>query len=207
MTSEPPKGCKGEPSTSSEGFFEGTIEFTGERKYVQIDAARVKGRMSVNRRWRCPQRALQVRALRLRRLLVFSSESHPEGKRESATLAASGSHCRCYFLATAHRDGNGRGPTNFYGLKIENRNRMEITRMTSVRAGAPTFVFDHSAGTARVHPPSPFRGRGAFERRPHGPNLWRSTIRVPLLGSNPLSVRGNSFRVKLSNGLPEDNHW
>jgi hypothetical protein len=40
----PPKGCKGSPSTDSEGVFVGTIEFNGEFEYVQIAATQAEER-------------------------------------------------------------------------------------------------------------------------------------------------------------------
>jgi len=57
LTVPPPKGYKGEPTTYREGFFAGTIEFTGEREYVHFDKVRVDGKMNVNRQseWRCPR--------------------------------------------------------------------------------------------------------------------------------------------------------
>ena len=56
-TDEPPKGCKGRPSTLSEGLFVGTIKFTGEREYVRIETTQAKGRLNVWREseWRCPR--------------------------------------------------------------------------------------------------------------------------------------------------------
>jgi hypothetical protein len=62
---------------------------------------------------------------------------------------------------------------------------MKIQRVTLVKGGAGAFVFDHAAGTATLRPPAPLRGRASFEERP-GPDLWRSTIEVPLPGADPL---------------------
>lgn len=200
---EPPKGCTGKPSRSSEGVFEGTMRFRGERDYVQIDAVRVNGRMSVNRRWQCPQHGSSARRGDTRSPDPFGFQAR--SARATAALSASSSVCRCYFLATAVRDGRGLGSTNFYGLKVENRERMEITRTTSVRANPPAFVFNHANGTANVHPPLPFRGDATFESRIHGRDLWTSTIRIPLLGVDPLQIAGPSFQVKLTEDLPEDN--
>lgn len=205
-TDEPPKECEGEPSTHREGLFIGTIEFTGEREYVRIDAAQAKGRMSVYREseWQCHRRIRPMRLQGAPRLSAPSTSTQSEAEREPATLSAFSRRCLCSFIALTERDRRGRGPTVFFGAKLEHREGMEIVRATRASAGASAFVFDHSAGTARVHPPQPFGGDGTFKRRPHGRDLWRSTIRVPFLGVDPLSARGRDFRASLVRDLPGD---
>jgi len=83
------------------------------------------------------------------------------------------------------------------GAKIEIREGMDIWRATEVRGPASAFDFDHAAGTASLRPPAPFTGHASFAARPHGRGLWRSTIRVPLLGANPIDTGGPGFRVTL----------
>ena len=73
---------------------------------------------------------------------------------------------------------------------------MEIWRVTSIRGAAGAFTFDQGAGTATLRPPSPLSGHATYERRP-GRDLWRSTIRVPLLGAAPLRTDGPGFRAML----------
>ncbi len=203
-TVKPPKGCEGEPSTFREGIFAGTIEFTGEREYVRIEATQAKGAMDVNRKgeWRCPRQKGPVRIHRASRPSTLSPRERSEAKRESALLYASSNRCGCLFGALAVRDRRGRGPSTFFGEKWEEREGMNISRVTFANAGASAFVFDHAAGTARLHPPQPFSGNGAFKRRSQGRDLWRSTIRVPLLGADPFSFRGRSFRVELTREVP-----
>jgi hypothetical protein len=52
-TREPGRRCEGEPQTTTEGFFRGTLRFRGERDYVRIEAARVKGTLVLHPRWSC----------------------------------------------------------------------------------------------------------------------------------------------------------
>jgi hypothetical protein len=205
-TDEPPKQCKGEPSTFREGLFIGTIEFTGEREYVRIAAAKVEGRMFINREpeWRCPHQKRPMRVQGAPRLSTPGTRERFKLEKEPATVSAFSRRCRCLFLAIAEPEYRGRGRSGFLGAKLENREGMEIVRETRASAGASAFVYDHAAGTASVHPPQPFNGNGTFKRRPHGRDLWRSTIRVPLLGADPLSVRGRGFRVGLVRDLPGD---
>ncbi len=211
-TEEPPEECEGEPSTFREGIFTGTIEFTGERGYVRIDVGRVKGKTNVRREseWECPGQNGSLRPRGAPRLSAGSSRKQSNPERE-ALLGVRSRRCRCGFLALAIRNRKGPGPTAFLGTKQEDREEMSIARTTLAETpisafvtGASAFVFDHAAGTATVHPPRPFSGHGTFKRRRDGRNLWRSTVRVPLLGSEPLSIRGRSFHAVLRRHIPYD---
>jgi hypothetical protein len=203
-TDEPPKGCKGRPSTLSEGLFVGTIKFTGEREYVRIETTQAKGRLNVWREseWRCPSHKRSRHTHNTPQPPTLRSRQRSEAEKEPATLAAVSRRCSCFFGAVAERDRRGRGPSTFFGAQFEEREGMEISRVTSAEAGASAFVFNHAAGTATVHPPSPFSGSGTFKRRPHGRDLWRSTIQVPLLGVDPIRIGGRSFRAGLVRALP-----
>jgi hypothetical protein len=200
-TIKPPKGCKGEPSTSREGLFIGTIEFTGEREYVRVEATQAKGTMSVDRgsEWQCPWHKLLIRPPRPS---ARSSRRQSKAKEGWVALIAKSRRCGCRFGGIAFRNRKGRGLTIFSGGKEEEREGMKIVRLAEAAARPSAFVFDHVAGTARVHPPPPFSGNGFFKRRPHRRDLWRSTIQVPLLGADPLSVRGRDFRARLIPGFP-----
>lgn len=200
-TSNPPKECEGEPWTRREGFFVGTIEFTGERDYVRIEAGRAKGEMSVTSEWQCPRKK---GARPPSPPPTSSPRERAEAEEEPATLSAFSRRCRCAFAAFGVRDSHGRGVSFFSGSQFENREGMKIGRGTFAKTGASAFVFDHEAGTARVDPPQPFTGTATFKRRPHGRDLWRSTIRVPLLGADPVSFRGRDFRASLRRDFPGD---
>jgi hypothetical protein len=205
-TDEPPKGCEGEPSTHREGLFEGTIEFDGERRFVHIEATRAEGRMSVYREseWRCPKDKSLPGHDRPPRPPIVNPRRRAEEGKEPATLYVFSRRCRCGMLALAEHDRRGRGPTIVYGVKQEQREGMEINRATYAKVGSSAFAFDHAAGTASLNPPPPFSGHASFERRPHGRDAWRSTIRIPLLGSAPIGLSGRSFRARLVRDLPGD---
>jgi hypothetical protein len=199
-----PKGCKGPPSRLSQGRFVGTIEFTGEQEYVRIATSEVEGMLNVWREseWHCPRRkpsANRPAGQRTANVLTFK---RPHPKKEPASLVALDHPCRCFFAAFAERTRRGRGWTDFVGAKFEEREGMEISRVLSAPARPADFVFDHARGTARVSPPPPFSGHATFRRRPHARDLWRSTIRFPLLGSDPLGIRGPGVRARLVRELP-----
>jgi hypothetical protein len=187
-TFKPPKGCKGEPSTFSEGLFIGTIRFRGERNYVRIEATQAEGTMEIPRgsEWRCSRGDKPVRP----------PISQPEAKREQGILIVRKRGCVCFFAAVTGTHLNGNEWVAFGGVKFEEREKMRITRGLSVMARPGRFVFDHDDGSARVDPPRPFTGTATYARRP-GRDRWRSTIRVPLLGAPPLQIRPNNSSARL----------
>jgi hypothetical protein len=194
-STEPGKGCTGAPRTLREGVFTGTIDFTGEREFVRIEGTQATGSMSVISQWECPEAEAMDPFARVSRLLTASFRDE-KGERESATLAAVRRDFSSYFVAgVAHRHSGGK--SIFLGVKIEIREGMDIWRATEVRGPASAFDFDHAAGTAALRPPAPFSRHASFAARPHGRGLWRSTIRVPLLGANPIDTGGPGFRATL----------
>ncbi|HKO37634.1 MAG TPA: hypothetical protein VJU14_04630 [Solirubrobacterales bacterium] len=198
---KPPKECKGEPSTLSEGLFVGTIRFRGERDYVRIEATRAEGTMEISREpeWRCSSddKPVPPPSAQPSSTLIPSERAKP--KREQASLFVAKGGCACFFAAFTGRseiEGDVDEFVAFIGVKIEEREKMEITRGLSVLARPSRFVFDHDAGTARIDPPRPFTGTATYKRRPDR-DLWRSTLRVPLLGAPPLHIRGRKVIASL----------
>jgi hypothetical protein len=198
-----PKRCEGEPRTRKEGVFAGTIEFKGERGFVRIDAQQGKGTLLDIPEWRCtiPDGPIPVEPTPP---TVSASASDREDEEETATLFAYSRESGCVFGVWAAQGDGGRRVTAIFGGTFEEREGMAIERITFARGRAGAFVFDHEAGTARVDPPQPFGGRGFFKRRPGRRNLWRSTIRFPLLGAGTVSVRGRGAVARLSRELPVD---
>jgi hypothetical protein len=189
----PSPGCTGAPRTLREGVFTGKIAFAGERGYVRIEPSRVEGSMSVIAPWQCPEEdALNP----FEAVPGFSgSSARPaDGERESATLVALTRGFREFFGAGVHHRHSG-GRSIFYGAKEEHREGMEITRVTSVLASASAFDYNLEAGIATLDPPRPLKGHASFRGDERG-GFWRSTIRVPLLGSAPLRT-GRGFGAAL----------
>ena len=189
----PSPGCTGAPRTLREGVFAGTIAFAGERDFVRIEAPQVAGSMSVIAPWQCPEED-GLNPFEPVPGFSRSSARPADRKRESASLAAFGCGLHCFFGAGVHHRHSG-GRSIFYGAKEEQREGMEIFRVTSARGAASAFDFDHEAGTATLDPPRPLKGHASF-RGDHRGGFWRSTIRVPLLGSPPLRT-GRGFGAAL----------
>lgn len=201
----PPKGCKGEPTTYREGFFSGTIEFTGEREYVRFDKTRVDGKMNVNREseWKCPRHKGSRRSLRSAPRTSAAASDRKRRERQ-AWLIVSSESCSCALLVYAERDAKRHGPTGFVGMQREELEGMEISRNTYTEAGSSAFFYNHAAGTATAHPPRPFSGDGTFKRRRNGHNLWRSTIKIPFLGMGRVSIDGDHYWAVLRRHIPYD---
>ncbi|HET9198811.1 MAG TPA: hypothetical protein VFN92_11220 [Solirubrobacterales bacterium] len=204
-------GCTGEPRTLREGVFAGTIAIAGERDYVRIEAPQAEGSMSVIPPWKCPvedeqnpfepipaapQLTAETAKKPLEGAFLRSRGRAGDRERETATLFAGSRGCSCYFLAGVHHRHSG-GRSIFYAVRVEDRERMEILRLTSVRGAASAFDYDHEAGTARLDPPPPFRGHATFRRRDRGGDRWRSTILVPILGSPLLRTGGRGSGADL----------
>jgi hypothetical protein len=195
-STEPGQGCRGKPRTLHEGVYSGTIEFRGERGYVRIEALQAAGSMSVLPPWECPEAESLAPFANASRPAALLRPRSAKGKPGAASLYAAGRHCQCLFGAGV-RSRRAGGESVFFGARHERREGMEISRSTLVRGGAGAFLFDHSAGTATLRPPPPLRGQANFDEQP-GRDLWRSTIRVPFLGADPLRTDGPGFQASLS---------
>ncbi|MGE5335990.1 MAG: hypothetical protein ACM3JL_01035 [Nitrososphaerota archaeon] len=195
-STEPGKGCTGAPRTLREGVFSGTIDFTGERGFVRIETTQASGSMSVISQWACPEFEAMDLFTGPSRLSAATSRAK-KGEGEAATLVAGSRRCSCYFVAGIHHRRHG-GKSSFLGIKIEAREGMMIARDTWAHAPASAFDFNLAAGTATLRPPRPFSGHASFKARPHRRGLWRSTIRVPLLGAAPIDTGGRGFAALLS---------
>jgi hypothetical protein len=194
-STEPGKGCTGASRTLREGVFAGTINFTGEREFVRIEGPQATGSMSVISRWECPKKSAMNPDARVSRTLA-AAPRNGKGKREAATLAAMKHGFSSYFVAgVAHRHSGGK--SIFLGARIEGLDDVLIWRTTVVHGPASAFDFDFDAGTATLRPPAPLRGHASFSAHSRGRSRWRSTIRVPLLGADPIDTRRPAFKVTL----------
>lgn len=184
-------GCTGAPRTLRDGVFAGTISFAGERGYARMEAPQAEGSMSVIPPWECPQEDAQNPFESIPGVPQLAARPR-EKERESATLVGISRDLLRFFGAGVHHRHSG-GGSIFYGAEAEKTGKMEVTRVTSVRGPASAFDYDHEAGTARLDAPRPLRGHAVFKRR----ELWRSTIRIPLLGAAPLWTGRPEFGVAL----------
>jgi hypothetical protein len=193
-TREPNRHCEGEPRTTTEGYFRGTLRFRGEGNYVHIEAARAKGTQILNPRWNCDYgKARASRAL------------GRKADEDKATLVAwSPRRPRAIRFATFGTIEEGGKPFNAFIVTSEEvREGVGISRFTSAAARNAGFEFDHSRGTALVDPPYPFAGSARYLRRPKAPDRWSGSLSAPLLGLGRVRLVGPSFKALLVPKLPE----
>ncbi len=197
---QPPKGCKDEARTDREGIFSGTIKLTGEREYVRLDATEAKGEMEITPRWNCGTRGGKN--------VVPPPPTIPHRasaeRKDVATLKASDRRSRAGFSAGAMRGPKGHNYTFFAGGLSENRESMRIFRLAALSAPTSSFLFNHAKGTASVRPPWPFSGSASFKRRRKGPPAWSGSLKVALLGADPIALTGPGFRASLVRDFPGD---
>lgn len=74
----------------------------------------------------------------------------------------------------------------------EERRGIEISRSTTLWAGASAFEFDPSLRTATLAPPAPFSGSASFHRNAPVANRWSGNLTVDLPGRSnvPLAAAG-----------------
>jgi hypothetical protein len=162
------------------GVFVGTIEFTGERDYVRVDATRAKGSM--------------LRTTRHRDGVGARSSRVGEEPRKATLSAKAGDRL---FRAAVVVEPNGRGVSVFSGGLRERQGAMLIGRGALVKGTPTAFLFDHASGTATVQPPLPFSGSASLATRPDGSKGWEGTLSVPLLGADPVTLAGPEFQAEL----------
>lgn len=197
-STEPGEGCTGAPRTLREGVYTGTIDFAGERGSVLIEDSRARGSMSVISQWECPEaEATDPYAERAGRTKVASAARDEGEKQRSETLYAVRRGCSCGFIAQFSPRHKAARRILFGGIQDEQREGMKILRSTSIPGPSSSFVVDRETGTVTLRPPSPLSGTATFEPRTHDRGVWRSTIRVPLLGADPIDTGASGFRALL----------
>ena len=190
-THGPNRHCDGEPRTTTEGFFHGAMRFRGERDYVRIEAARVKGTLVLQPPWDCDYGSAAASRMRAR------------AANDEATLAASSRRDSIRFGVIASRHEEARPNTFFFAVSQEAREKVGITRFTYAGTRSAGFEFDNRRGTAFVDPPAPYAGFARYLRRPRAPDVWNGSLTVPLLGLGRVHLAGPSFDARMVPRLPQ----
>ncbi len=186
----PYRHCTGEPNTTTEGFFRGTMRFRGENDYVSVDATRVKGTLVLQHPWDCDYRRAGASRVRGR------------PAEDKATLVAFSRRDRIGFGVIASRQEDEPPSTFFSAAAQEVREKVGIYRLTYTGTRTAGFEFDNGRGTAFADPPAPFAGTARYLRRPNGPDRWSGSLTAPLLGLGRIRLAGPGFKAKLVPRLP-----
>ncbi len=192
QTREPGRRCEGEPITTTEGFFRGTLRFRGERDYVRIEAVRVKGTLVLRPKWSCQYGSAGASRVRGR-----------EADEDGATLIASSRHDPIRFGAIGSRKEDERPYAYFFAVSQEVREGVGISRFTYAGTRSAGFRFDNRRGTALVDPPAPFAGSARYLRRPDARDGWSGSLTAPLLGLGRVRLAGPGFDARMVPQLPD----
>ncbi len=187
-TREPGPRCEGEPWTTTEGFFRGTLRFRGEGGYVRIEATRAKGTLVHHPGWKCrygPAAAARARG------------RQSGGGEDEATLVAASRRDSIQFAAFGSREAGEKPFTGFWAVGSEVREGVGITRFTLAATAAAGFRFHNRRGTAFVDPPAPFAGSAHYVRRPDAPDGWSGNLTAPLLGLGRVPLTGPGFNARM----------
>jgi hypothetical protein len=190
-THGPNRHCEGEPITTTEGFLRGTMRFRGERNYVRVDAARVKGTLVLRPPWDCDYNRAEASRVRPR-----------EADDDKATLVAASRRDSIRFGVIASRKEDERPSTFFFATSLENQEGVGISRFTFAGTRSAGFEFDNRRGTASVDPPAPYAGSAHYRRRPDAPDRWGGTLTAPLLGLGRVRLAGPGFKARMVPQLP-----
>jgi hypothetical protein len=190
-TREPNRHCEGEPWTTTEGFFRGTLRFRGEGGYVRVEAARVKGTLELHPEWSCDYSSAGASRVRGR-----------EGEDDKATLVARKRHSSIRFGVFGSRQAEEKPYTAFFAVSQEIREGVGISRFTYAGSRSAAFRFDNRRGTAFVDPPAPFAGSAHYLRRRHARDSWRGSLTAPLLGLGRVRLAGPGFDAWMVPRLP-----
>jgi hypothetical protein len=192
-THGPNRHCKGEPNTTTEGFFRGTMRFRGEDGYVSVDAARVKGTLALQPKWDCDYY----------RTAAASRARGGEADDDEATLAAQSRGDRIRFSVFGSHEKGERPNAFFIASSQEAREGVDIFRITYAGSRSAGFEFDNRRGTATVDPPAPYAGSAYYRRRPNAPDHWTGSLTAPLLGLGRVRLAGPGFVAAMVPRLPQ----
>jgi hypothetical protein len=90
----------------------------------------------------------------------------------------------------------GEGPARFLAAEEANEGRIGIVRLASASGPQSTFTFDDTLADATVAPPTPFTGKGVFQRG-IGEKSWTGSLAVSFLGAPTVPLTGSPFQAQL----------
>lgn len=189
---EPNRHCEGEPRTTTEGFFRGTMRFRGEGGYVRVEASRAKGTLVLRPALDCDYRRATASQVSRRRA----------ADDEEATLGARSRRTDINFAAIGSREEGERPYAYFFATSQEVLEGVGISRFTFTGTRSSAFDFDNRRGTALVDPPAPFAGTAYYLRRPGAPDRWSGSLTAPLLGLGRVRLAGPGFLARMVPRLP-----
>lgn len=176
-------GCARRRPAVQPGVVRGTIRFTGERGYTQVDVREAEA--AIER----PQS----------RFCRYGGESEPDPREREWASKFSAHGVGAYFLARRYRPGAIEDGEVLYWVESgeafepdSGRAPLTIYRQLRVPAPASTFQDDHPEHL-KISPPAPFSGTGSIARTPESVFTWGGDLAVQFPGLDPIPLTGPSF--------------
>jgi hypothetical protein len=173
--------CGGRPVAFDSGFYEGTIDFTGEGGYTQIQTTKARGDLQFALDLICPGIGGQIGV----------GPGLP-----GAELRAVHRYTGVGASFVAHKNRPGTRAI-FEAAVVEERDGVGIERFTGIRGPSTAFDYDPLLRTAIVEPPPPFAGRATFRRDAAPANRWTGDLSVDFPGRVDVSITVGAPSVKL----------
>lgn len=200
-TDKPEKGCKGEPSTTEEGYFSGFFAFHGERGYTAIQTPRVSGAIIRRGATECRTPAGPGR--------------HQESPKEAQEISEKAAEQDEYRLVAGERSGDLTLQATREQVPPGSKHTMATFEVTAEGSmvGAfhvyrSAFVFDtdrdadstlltpnqqEPLAEAVVEPPAPFSGSATFQLEGPKKASWTGDLAVELPGAGRVSLTGDGL--------------
>jgi hypothetical protein len=173
--------CGGRTVAFDSGFYEGTIDFTGEEGYTQVSAIRAKGDLQFVLDLICPS-------------VIGPSGTGPRVPGAELRVGQRASRPGPSFGAHKNRPG---ARAFFEASVTERRDGIGIERSTGSEGRPAAFEYDHLLQTATVKPPPPFSGEATFRRNAAPANRWTGTLSVDFPGRSDVSFTAGHLHASL----------
>ncbi len=173
--------CRDRPVTFEPDSYRGTFEFNGEEGYTAASTQRLE---EYARFW-----------LDLGCGVFSSGEGSGHGLPGARLRLVRGKR---HHRLSLQANKNGPGARSRFEVEIhEKRGRIEISRSTTLWAGAAAFGYDPLLRTATLAPPAPFSGQATFHRGAAAANRWSGNLRVDLPGRSGVPLTDTGVRATL----------
>jgi hypothetical protein len=184
------------------GTYSGAVRFDGEGGYLSLRAHRAPGRVSSIARQCLPGRHGRRREIQDQgnSAIATSSGSWPIGGGSQAEVISAGwRHAVATATFFALRNGD---KTRFQALVEQSEGRLAIFRVAHGSGSAGAATFDDALTRARVKPPAPFSGTGAYAAAADGTTTWTGSLAVNFPGAERFPLTGTPFEATLVAGFP-----
>jgi hypothetical protein len=175
-----------------QGYFTGTLEFTGEKGYTEVETHRVKGEMVLPQTEQCP---------------IVPGGSNPLLEGQGNLLPPAKTRMTLEAIEKAGTGGlvfvaRREGKTGFYAERFGTVGRIGLLSVAYALGPKKSFVSDPQVSYGKVAPPKPFFGTATLERGKHGKRTWSGTLAASFPGQGKVSLTGSGFHTTLSRSFP-----